>query len=93
MHALALSAVLVFTATWLSADEGTVQRKASSSDGYCHLKVPAVRPSTLATGSPELKSSTTGDVIDFYGPCDYDGKSQDEIAAQKRYRSGHYGKL
>jgi hypothetical protein len=93
MPALALGAALAVGATLASADEGTVQKKASFSDGYCHLKIPALRPSTWASDSPELKSSTTGDVIDFYGPCDYDAKSKDEIAAQKRYRSSHYAKF
>jgi hypothetical protein len=52
-----------------------------------------MRPSTLASDEPTLKSSTTGDVIDFYGPCDYDPKNRDEIAAQRKYRSRHYVKF
>ena len=73
--------------------EGTVRKVSSTSEGYCHLKIPALRPSTFASDAPELKSTTTGDVIDFYGPCDYDPKNKEEIAAQKRYRSRNYGKF
>lgn len=90
---LILTATLVFNLGFALADEGTVQVRAKASDGYCNLKIPAIRPSTLASGTPELKSSATGDVIDFYGPCDYDAKGKDEVAAQKRYRSSHYVKF
>ena len=37
-----------------------------SSDNYCHLKFPAIRPRTLASTEPQTKSSTSGDVIDYY---------------------------
>jgi hypothetical protein len=87
-----VAAVLCAAAVNVGA-EGTVRKVSSASDGYCHLKIPALRPSTLASDAPELKSATTGDVIDFYGPCDYDPKNKEEIAAQKRYRSRHYVKF
>jgi hypothetical protein len=91
-RALIVAAVLCAGAVNVGA-EGTVRKVSSASDGYCHLKIPALRPSTLASDAPEFKSATTGDVIDFYGPCDYDPKNKDEIAAQKRYRSRHYVKF
>lgn len=75
------------------AAEGTVQKIASTSEGYCHLKIPAARPSTLATDKPQLKSSNTEDVIDFYGPCDYDPVGKDAISTQKKHRSRLHGKL
>jgi hypothetical protein len=31
-----------------------------------------------------LKSAGTGDVIDFYGPCDHDPTGKDEVASQKQ---------
>jgi hypothetical protein len=90
---LILSGVLGAVATAQVGAEGTVQKLGSTSDGYCHLKIPAMRPSTLATGNPELKGSTTGDLIDFYGPCNYDPKGKDEVATQKRLRSHRYLKF
>jgi hypothetical protein len=66
---------------------------ASTADGYCHLKIPALRPSTLATAKPELKRSGTGDLIDFYGSCNYDPRSKEEVAVQKKFRSLKYGKF
>ena len=88
-----LAGLLGAFASSQAAAEGTVQKLASTADGYCHLKIPAMRPSTLASGAPELKSTPTGDVIDFYGPCDYDPKSKAEIAAQKQYRRRLYVKF
>ncbi|MGH7796063.1 MAG: hypothetical protein ACREQ2_14420 [Candidatus Binatia bacterium] len=93
VRVLILAGILGAAATSEAAAEGTVQKLASTSDGYCHLKIPAMRPSTLATGTPELKSSTTGDLIDFYGPCNYDPRSKDEVAMQKKFRSLKYGKF
>ena len=93
VRGLILAGVLGAFVSSQAAAEGTVQKIASTADGYCHLKIPAMRPSTLATGAPELKSSSTGDLIDFYGPCDYDPKNKAEIAAQKQYRSRLYVKF
>lgn len=57
---------------------------------YCHMKFPAIRQSTLATNHPTLKSSTTGDVIDFYGPCDESPTGSDQVQAQKREESSMF---
>ena len=70
VRVLILAGILSAAITSEVAAEGTVRKVSSASDVYCHLKIPALRPSTLASDAPELKSATTGDVIDFYGPCD-----------------------
>lgn len=41
----------------------------------------------MATAKPELKRSGTGDLIDFYGSCNYDPRSKEEVAMQKKFRS------
>ena len=51
---------------------------------YCHLRFPAIVGRTLGTDKPRLKPATTGDIIDFYGPCDYDPLGKDEIQSQIR---------
>jgi hypothetical protein len=51
------------------AADGYIEKAPLSVDGYCHEKFPAIRERTLGTDDPTLKSPTTGDVIDFYGPC------------------------
>ncbi|MGH7871611.1 MAG: hypothetical protein ACREQO_05270 [Candidatus Binatia bacterium] len=93
-----MSALLIVTVLGLSlgsarSDEGTVQKIASSSDGYCHLKIPAARPSTFSNNKPQLKSSTTGDWIDFYGACDVDPTGKDVLTVQRHVRSGKWGKM
>ena len=51
---------------------------------FCHLRFPAIRPSTLDSDKPELKSATTGDIIDYYGPCDHDPIGKEEVQSQKK---------
>ena len=50
---------------------------------YCHLKFPAMREDTLSWQQPVL-DPLSGNIIDFYGPCDYDPTGVDEIRAQRR---------
>ena len=56
----------------------------NNSASFCHLRFPAIRPSTLDSDKPELKSATTGDIIDYYGPCDHDPIGKDEVQSQKK---------
>jgi hypothetical protein len=48
---------------------------------YCHLKFPQIDPGTLGSTKPQL--SKTGDMIDYYGPCDHDPLSYDEVCKQR----------
>jgi hypothetical protein len=66
----------------IAADEGVLVKEKFSGD-YCHMKFPAIRPSTLWTDHPQLKSAQTGDVIDFYGSCDESPTGQDQVQAQR----------
>jgi hypothetical protein len=50
---------------------------------YCHLKFPAMREDTLSWQQPVL-DPLSGNIVDFYGPCDYDPTGVDEIRAQRR---------
>ena len=63
-----------------------------SSDNYCHLKLPAIRPKTLATREPQTKSSTSGDVIDYYGPCNESPTSQDQVISQRHDEEFSFGR-
>jgi hypothetical protein len=54
---------------------------------FCHLRFPAVVTRTLGTDKPQLKPATTGDIIDYYGPCDHDPLGKEEIASQKSLAS------
>ncbi len=53
-------------------------------NSYCHLKFPAIDPSSLGSDHPVLQSSDTGDMIDFYGPCDHDPLGKEEITKQQQ---------
>jgi hypothetical protein len=65
-----------------SAAGGVLSRQAGS-ENYCHMKFPAIRPRTLAGNHPQLKSSSTGDLIDFYGPCDESPTGTEQVIEQK----------
>jgi len=53
---------------------------------YCHLRFPAMRPSTLDSAKPTLKPASTSDIVDFYGPCDYDPVGKEQVIKQKQLR-------
>lgn len=65
------------------AADGILLKDQLGTDTYCHMKFPAIRPSTLGTDHPELKRSDTGDVIDFYDSCDETPTGPGQVAAQK----------
>jgi hypothetical protein len=50
---------------------------------YCHLKFPTIREDTLSWEQPILDPHA-GNMVDFYGPCDYNPVGTDEIRAQRR---------
>jgi len=66
--------------------------KEQAAEGYCHMKFPAVRQRTLSSDNPQLKSDSTGDVIDFYGPCDESPTSADQIVQQKQDEQFMFGR-
>ncbi len=65
------------------AEEDIVSKVQLDRSGYCHLKFPAIEGSSLASAHPVLKDPASGDLIDFYGPCDHDPLGQEEIWTQK----------
>jgi hypothetical protein len=76
------------------ASDGVLSKTPLTPDNYCHLRFPAIRPSTLDTNHPQLKSPKSGDIVDFYGPCNHNPLGQSEVAnqreqAQLRYDSGY----
>jgi hypothetical protein len=50
---------------------------------YCNLRFPAMREDSLSWQQPVL-DPLTDNIIDFYGPCDYDPVGLDEIRVQRR---------
>jgi len=81
-------AALLFTGTLGAlnnaiAEDGILSEDQLTGTSYCHEKFPAIRQSTLGDDQPALKDSSTGDVIDFYGPCDEKPTGNDQVQEQK----------
>jgi hypothetical protein len=67
---------------------GVIGAVALNKEGsYCHLRFPAIRPNTITTAKPTLKPVASDDIIDFYGPCDYDPVGKEEVLRQKEMYS------
>ena len=62
--------------------DGVILKDASTEGSYCHIKFPAIEERTLSWKRPVLKDPSSGDIIDFYGPCDHDPLGKDEVWAQ-----------
>jgi hypothetical protein len=67
----------------LAAAEGVISNATLTPGSYCHLTFPAIREETLSWARPVLKDPSDGDIIDFYGPCDYDPLGKEEVARQR----------
>jgi len=49
---------------------------------YCYMRFPAVEEPTLSWAHPVLKDATSGDIVDFFGPCNYDVHGKDAVQTQ-----------
>ena len=66
--------------------EGAISKDVLTKGSYCHMKFPAIREETLDWDRAVLKDASSGDIIDFYGPCDHDPLGREEIESQRRAR-------
>jgi hypothetical protein len=73
--------VLFGSVSWTA--EGIISKVPDSSGIYCNLKFPAIKEDTLTSNRPQLKDPSEGDIVDFYGPCDYDPLGKEEVQRQK----------
>ena len=79
---LLLSSTLFWGVPSVEAEE-MASMVPTDTTAYCHLKFPAIREDSLSWEQPILDSST-GNIVDFYGPCDYNPVGLDEIRVQRR---------
>jgi len=84
LSVLVMAAAVGASVAIASAFDGYITKIPLQDENYCHLQFPAIKPSTLASQHPQLKSSKTGDVIDYYGACDHDPVGRDEVINQQR---------
>jgi hypothetical protein len=81
---LLLSSTLFWGLPTVEADE-LVFKEAANASAYCHMKFPPMREDTLSWEQPVLDENA-GNIIDFYGPCDYDPTGAAERTRQRRHR-------
>jgi hypothetical protein len=79
-----LLGVFLLWESYAWAGDGIISRQPDPSGSFCHLRCPAIREDTLFSTQPELKDSSEGDIIDAYGPCDFDPLGRDSIVQQQR---------
>ncbi|MGH7887865.1 MAG: hypothetical protein ACREPG_08370 [Candidatus Binatia bacterium] len=85
LKSIALSAVLAAGLTAghnlaVASDAGIIYKQAASEESnYCHIKYMAMTQESLQSGVPEFNPS---DIVDMYGPCDFDPKSPEEVRKQ-----------
>jgi hypothetical protein len=79
---LLLSSTLFWAVPSVEAEE-MVSMVPTDITEYCHLKFPPILEESLSWQRPVLDPST-GNIMDFYGPCDYDPLGVDEIRVQRR---------
>jgi hypothetical protein len=77
-----LGGVLGLSMTAEGAD-GVIVKDVLTEGSYCHLKFPAISEQTLPGSQAVLKDASSGDLIDYYGPCDHDPRGKDEVARQR----------
>ncbi len=77
-------AVLAQAPTVEGVKPGVIEATALNKAGtYCHLKFPAIDTNTLSSATPTLQAADSGDIVDFYGPCDHDPVGYDEVCRQR----------
>jgi hypothetical protein len=89
ISSLVVSSALLWSAT-VKADEPIIKTPLDL-PGYCHMQFPEMRSDTLDWDRPVLDNAS-GNVVDFYGSCDYDPTGADAIQGQRRtILRGFYG--
>jgi hypothetical protein len=66
-----------------AAEDGVLLKQEVTPGSYCHEKFRAIRPSTLNSDQPQLKDSSSADVIDYYGSCDETPLGKDQVHQQQ----------
>ena len=78
---LLLSSTLLLTAPAVKAEE-MASRVPTDMTVYCYPQFPTMRVNAMSMEQPFL-DPLAGDVVDFFGPCDYDPAVLDENGVQR----------
>jgi hypothetical protein len=79
---LLMSSALFWGVPTVSGEE-VILKVPSELSAYCHMKFPPIREDTLSWDQPVLNENA-GNIIDFYGPCDYDPVGAEESRVQRQ---------
>lgn len=79
---LSLASLAVSSAS--ASTDGVISKAELTPGSYCNIKFPAIDEKTLSSDHPVLKSPSSGDIIDFYGPCDENPAGPDQVESQKQ---------
>ena len=82
LSVLALAGAMGSSIAAAADADGVLLKDVSTEGSYCHMKFPAIVKRTLGSNRPVLKDASSGDIIDFYGPCNHDPLGKDEIHSQ-----------
>jgi len=69
-----------------SKTEAVPTQEVARAGEYCHKKLPAVGPTV-----PTMVQPASGDIIDYYGPCDGPSVSE-QIEQQRRFEAFRFGR-
>ena len=75
--------MMLLTSAQVWGAEGVISSVPDAAGKYCYLKFPAIQESTLYWDRPVLKSPTSGDIVGYYGACEYDPLGKEEIFRQR----------
>ena len=79
-----LTALLLVGGFVANGSADVLSKTEAAPGNYCHLRFHAITTESLATNHPLAMGPASGDIIDFYGPCDESPVGQHQIAVQKR---------
>ena len=83
LSVFALTASFGLGTAELWAKDGVISSVKAGESNYCHMHFPAMVEETLSWDRPVLKDPSSGDIIHFYGPCDYDPHGRDAVLRQR----------
>ena len=73
---------IVLTEAW--PKDGVINVVKAGESNYCQMHFPAIDERSLFSDRPVLKDANSGDIIHFYGPCDFDPHGKEAAQAQRR---------
>ena len=79
-----VAGVFLLCGSLVWAGEAVISRVPDPSGSFCHLRFPAITEDTLFSDQPVLKEPSEGDIIDAYGPCNFDPLGKESVVRQRR---------